>query len=75
MGVLGVLACLGLGGLAWAQEFEEKPEPMVGQVAPELGTVVWRHLPASEGKPREPRIADYRGQVVVVHTWVWFCDS
>jgi|GEM_PF-2724352 len=53
------------------QEWEELPSPDVGAVAPELGQVVWRQLPG--GAP--PEMAKLRGDVVVVHTWVWFCDS
>lgn len=54
-----------------AQEQEALAPPEVGQVAPALGSVLWRHLP--DGKP--PKIEDLRGEVVVVQTWVWFCDS
>ncbi len=53
------------------QELKPLPSPQVGQVAPPLGAVFWRHLP--DGKA--PKIEDLRSKVVVVHTWVWFCDS
>ena len=56
---------------ASAQESDPLPPPEVGQIAPPLGSVQWRHLP--DGKV--PKLAELRGQVVVVHTWVWYCDS
>jgi len=47
------------------------PSPEVGEVAPSLGYVEWRQLPG--GKP--PVIEALRGKVVLIQTWVWFCDS
>jgi hypothetical protein len=57
--------------VASAQEDKPLSAPEVGQVAPPLGTVQWRHLPEN----KVPKLADLRSKVVVVHTWVWYCDS
>lgn len=54
-----------------ASDDDPLPSPQVGEVAPSLGYVEWRQLPS--GKP--PKIEELRGKVVVVQTWVWFCDS
>ena len=50
------------------------PYPEVGALAQPLGTVTWRQLPDMFGG-REPQLSELRGKVVVVQTWVWFCDS
>ncbi len=57
--------------MASAQEFEVLPSPQIGELAPALGQVHWRHLKGAE----PPKLSDLRGKVVVVQTWVWFCDS
>ncbi len=56
--------------LALADDSTQPATPKVGAVAPALGTVQWRQLP--DGK--RPVLTDLRGKVVVVQTWVWFCD-
>lgn len=57
--------------VAAAPEDDPLPSPQVGEVAPPLGAVEWRQLPS--GKP--PVIGALRGEVVLIQTWVWFCDS
>lgn len=58
-----------------AQEgYTNLPDPEVGSVAQPLGSVTWRQLPAMYGG-REPELIELRGKVVVVQTWVWFCDA
>ena len=54
-----------------ASDDDPHPPPQVGEVAPSLGSVEWRQLP--NGKP--PVIEALRGKVVLIQTWVWFCDS
>ena len=69
------LALLALAPLAApaaaAPDDDPHPSPQVGEVAPPLGAVEWRQLPS--GKP--PVLDQLRGEVVLIQTWVWFCDS
>ena len=48
----------------------ERPE--VGQIAPALGEVYWYDLGSAA---KAPVLADMRGEVVLVHTWGYYCDS
>ncbi|MFT5288188.1 MAG: hypothetical protein ACI8QS_002262 [Planctomycetota bacterium] len=44
----------------------------VGQLAPPLQTVYWYDFGTSKS---EPVLTDYRGDVALVHTWGYYCDS
>jgi len=72
--LLSVALLLGAALPARAQEVPAANTyvpPAAGDVAPPFQHVIWRR-PVNGP---HPRMADLRGQVVLVHTWVWFCDS
>ncbi|MDA1266603.1 MAG: hypothetical protein O2816_16105, partial [Planctomycetota bacterium] len=46
--------------------------PDVGQIAPDLGEVYWYDLGSTK---KAPKLSDLRGDVVLVHTWGYYCDS
>src|SRR5258705_13068248 len=63
--ILGIVAAIASGG-AWYFRKELFPV-QVGSEAPDLTAVTL------DSVPREKRLADYRGQVVMVNVWATWC--